>query len=344
MSTKWSYGQQDSWLTFGAECAPNEPGQTPINIDTSIITKCSGLCKLEFSYRPSKCRLKYITGQNLTITYDSGSGVLFNNTYYKLKDITIHTPSLHKIDNESCDMEICLQHQLTDESGDFKGIIVSILLNSGHSYGNEEIFFNQFINEIIEGTEVPVDVSSSWNINMVIPKKKSFYVYEGSLYYPECKSNTIVVMDTIGNIGQSNLQFLKSVLGNNVRAIQLLGNRDIFYNSGVNLTLKREEYITENKYLRCLKKKETFSAPKEVPNDSNNEMSHTTKKWIKLIFLILNLVTLMIIAYNFTKLLFKSEIAFHFIIAIVGLDNYGQYTNNEELIKIWKESSKCSNI
>ena len=343
MSNEWSYGQGDLWPSFGFPiCAKGISGQTPININTSIITKCSGLCTLDFSYRPSKCKLQFKTGQNLTITdYDTGSGVIFNNTYYKLTDITIHTPSLHKIDGESCDMEICIQHNLTDEITDSKGIIVSILLNAGHSYGDEEIFFNQFINEITENKLVHVNVSSSWNINMVLPKKKSFYVYEGSLYYPGCNSNTIVVMDTIGNIGHSNLEFLKTILGNNVRDIQLLGTRDIFYNSGTNLTLKREEYITQNKYLRCLKKKETFADPIVFPNDSNNDISQQTKKWIKSVFLILNIITLIIISFNFTKLLFKDEYAFHFIIAIVGLDKYDA-DSNEELIKKWTNSSECS--
>ena len=59
MSSEWSYGQTGEWPDT---CYTN--GQTPINIDTSIIKKCSGLCKLKMIYKPSKCTIEFKKHQN----------------------------------------------------------------------------------------------------------------------------------------------------------------------------------------------------------------------------------------------------------------------------------------
>ena len=64
---------------------------------------------------------------------------------------------------------------------------------------------------------------------MVLPDKRSFFVYEGSLMYPPCSTSyTNIVLEHTGTIGTTNLNVLKKYLNNNVRPIQQLNNRKVF--------------------------------------------------------------------------------------------------------------------
>lgn len=341
MTTKWTYGESNSW---SGNCLLNN--QSPVNIDTEIIQQCRDLCELNFSYKPSQCSVKLIKDQNLSILYDKGSGAVYNNVYYKLKEITIHTPSLHQIDGNYYDMEICLIHSLTDQTIDSNGLIVSVLFNEGNYYGDTEDFMNQFINEIKIDNKEMVDVSEDWGAKKLIPLKKSFFVYEGSLHYPPCSSMKHIVMDTIGNIGPTNLEILQNNLGKNTRSINPLGSRQIFYNSGKKeeQTEEREVVRSQDKFLRCKKKDKKDKTEKKENNPVTTEaepkdtgLPDGTKQLIKKTFILINIATIFVIAIYLTKYLFKHEIAQKIIVGIVGTEKLG----NPDILNIWRTDERC---
>ena len=339
MGTKeWTYVENKAWT---GKC--NNNNQSPINIDTELIQHCKTLCNLKFMYKPSKCLVDFMTGQNLKILYDKGSGVIYNNEYFKLKEMTFHTPSLHTIDGTKYDLEICLIHSLSDSPYERNGVIISMLYNEGDYFGNTENFVNQFINEIkIDNKEI-VSVSENWGADMLLPEKKSFFVYNGSIHFPPCSQMKHIVMDTVGNIGPVNLEIFQKNLGKNIRAIQDLGNRSVFYNSGKTVELKERDQVKSNdKFLRC-KKKETVDSTKpplvkqEIQEDLNIGMSDSTKKYVKNIFILLNILTIFINALFLTLYLSKYEYAQKFIVTIVGTQKLG----SPNILKIWRNSGKC---
>jgi carbonic anhydrase len=339
MTSKWTYGESSSWY---GNCLLNN--QTPINIDTELIQQCRDLCELKFSYKPSKCSVEFIKDQNLSILYDKGSGVIYNNVYYKLKEITIHTPSLHQIDGNYYDMEVCLVHSLTDQTIDSNGLIVSVLFNEGNYYGDTENFMNQFINEIKINNKEMVDVSEDWGAKMLLPLKKSFFVYNGSLHYPPCSPMKHIVMDTIGNIGPTNLEILHKNLGKNTRSIHPLGTRSIFYNSGKKeeQTEEREVVKSNDKFLRCKKKekkeiKEVKPIVTEPIKPKDTGLANGTKEIIKKTFILVNIVTIFVISIYLTKYLFKHEIAQKIIVGIVGTEKLG----NPNILNIWRNDETC---
>ena len=164
-------------------------------------------------------------------------------------------------------MEICLIHSLTDVAHDRNGLVISVLFNEGTYYGNAENCINQFINEIKIDNKENIDVSDDWGANMLIPDKKSFFVYNGSLHFPPCSQMKHIVMDSINNIGPVNLEIFQKNLGKNIRHVQPLGSRQIYYNSGKITELKERELVKSNdKFLRCKKKeKNEVNEEKKVP-------------------------------------------------------------------------------
>ena len=277
--TKWSFDDQDAWMQF-PKCSDK---LSPINIITDGVVNCETLCKLAIDYKPGECK---ITNRNnlVTIDYGKGSKIKFKNELYNLEKITFHTPSLHKINGLSYDLEVCLHHSFgTNEPNDINnGIILCCLFNEGPNSGKCTMFFNDFINDIPTKSnlnQVDVKVWKNWTANLLIPKKKSFFMYEGSLPYPPCTDKyKVLVFNNIETVSKVILEQIIFNIGNNSTKIQPLGNRTIYYNPS---SLDRFEepkskfdIVKEDKYLRCIK------SIKPLPPLQNNNRTKKTKKFI----------------------------------------------------------------
>ena len=331
---EWMYNFESNWPI---QC--EQPHQSPVNIDTSILVACNELCHLKIKYKPlNLCTVSFYKNKNLTIDYDNGSFIIYKDNYYLLKQITFHTPSLHTINNKKYDLEVCFIHSNRDDGKD--GLIISCLYNEGNFYGNEEIFVNQFLNQIQENTKQEIDVGSNWNANLMIPKEKSFYIYEGSLPFPPCTENmTYLVFDTIGNIGPINLDILRNNLSKNARNLVPINNRTIFYSSGVKTEANKVK-ISDNKYFRCKPKKdiETTKKPEpkipELPEDSRASFKNSIKNLFVVVFVLL----LIVIAFRTAKVFIQQGTAQKF----VGLFVDNSITGDTKITQIW--NSRCKQI
>ena len=321
---EWTFRENKDWKQNYSNC--NLLNQSPINIDSELVTNCKALCDLKIVYKASKCNVQFKNGL-LTIYYDDGSYILYKNIYYKLEKITIHTPSMHTIDHEKYDMEICFFHSAGNNKG---GVIISCLYQDGPHYGDAETFFNQFINDIpafdIDFQE-EIEVSKKWSAELLIPGNRSFYVYKGSIPFPPCDEQYYnIVMDNIGHLGTTNFKLLKKYLGSNIRPIQPLNNRQVFYNSGhIIKPSEREININDDRFLRCSKRKNPIkkivipNPPKKV--DQTSAFKDSTKKYIKSMVTILIILLILLNAYFFTRYLFKYNYAQVFLISMIGPQN-----------------------
>ena len=162
----------------------------------------------------------------INLDWDENSYITYNKLKYPLKKIYFHTPSHHLIDGNNSDMEINLYHSLSDnylpdtiktdqedlynhnrdeitenenkedkKLNHHKGIIISILVNQEKEHAGSSInkFISQFITnpkfkklEKKKENSVEIAVGKNWNIKSLLPKKKSFFSYEGSLPMPPC--------------------------------------------------------------------------------------------------------------------------------------------------------------
>ena len=232
LGQNWSFKNYTRWKKKDRKCFSGEL-QSPINIDTSNTIPCNSQCRLQMSYVPSKCHVSN-NNKMVLLNYDSGSYIKFKSNIYELSKIAFHIPSLHTVNGENYDMEVVLYH--CDETTVCKGgVAISIFLQRGHEYGPSENFISQFINQIpiSETTEEKnILVDSDWNAKDLFPENKSFYYYEGSLPFPPCdESWTWILFEEASNIGKTNYETFKHNITSNIRVIQQLNGRALYYNT-----------------------------------------------------------------------------------------------------------------
>lgn len=342
-NNNWSFADNFSWGNNYPQC--EAINQSPINIDTDKLEKCEAMCDIKLHYKPSKCFLNFVNNL-VTIKYSSGSYVEYKNLLYELKDITIHVPTLHSIDNSKYDLEVCLIHELStsaDKSDTPNGFILSILFSQGDNFGLPSQFFNQIVNDIPReslNSEKQVNVSSDWNVSMLLPENKSFYIYDGSKPFPPCDTNyKIVVYRDIGTIGRSILEMLQANIGENVRDIQPTDGRHIMYNVDYGEQETKEYYldkdnqkVIEDKFLRCVKSPlfEIRDDEQETVPTENIDVGLTdnTRKRFKTLFLIAVGLVLLMLSVTAVKYLFKKGFINTFQRLLINRSGNNFSTNN----------------
>lgn len=356
----WSFTDSFTWQKKYPFCSGMK--QTPINIDTNLIQECNTLCDFETMYKNSNCFINY-RNNLVKIKYSPGSYIKFNESLFELKEITIHTPSLHQLDGDKYDLEICLIHgkstlgsnEVGDDlenstSSNINGIILTRMFEMGPHHGEPEEFVNEFINEI-PTEEIDYDkeilVSSDWGVNKLLPKNRSFFMYDGSLPFPPCTENyKVFVFEDIGKIGKTNLENFRINLGQNNRPVRLLNERVVFYKSKRKnkVVSNKQDKISDNKYLKC---KKTVVAPKITPLKEikkkksivSRGMDQSLKDRIRPYLLTTTILLLFVTAFFFVKFLFKYNHGQKLLI-ILG----GPLVFNNEVLKKWDTCEKSTKL
>ena len=335
-NTNWSFQDNFTWGNNYPQCLAKN--QSPININSEQTQLCKSFCDFNTYYKTSECYINY-KNNLITIKYSSGSYLEYQNILYELREITIHTPSLHSIDNSKYDLELCLIHKISNDNKGTKnkdtpdGIILCRLLEEGPHYGKIEQFINQFINEIPKETisyDKLINVSNDWSANNILPENKSFFMYDGSLPFPPCNTNyKIIVYEDIGRIGRTNLEIFKLNIGENIRSIQDMGKRVVMYKPYYGESNQTIIEVNDNKFLKCEKKIEsdllesTTSALAQTEQTIIDEgINPETKNILKQLVLFTILLFILVIAIIFVVYLFRNNFAQKLIIAFGPDFNY----------------------
>lgn len=335
--SNWTFQENFLWGNNHPQCLTKT--QSPININTDLIQQCHTLCNFETHYNPSKC---YINFKNnlIRIKYSIGSYLEFEGVLYELKEITIHLPTLHSIDNEKYDIEICMIHNLSSDNTEtttdttVTGVILCRMFEMGHHFGKPEEFMNQFINEVPR-EEIDYDkeviVSDKWGAELLIPTNKSFYMYDGSLPFPPCSTNyKVIVYEDIGSIGRTNIELLKLNIDTNIRPIQWLNERVVFYRADTGKNKKQDTVTSNNKYLKC-EKKEVIKEKQSVTGSTVQITTSTiveeygikpeTKNIIKQVLITFIMLLILVTAVFMTNYLFYHKYAQKMLKTLVGPAN-----------------------
>lgn len=278
--TNWSYSNNELWERDFAKCnSSNNPKQSPINIDTTTVKDIGSLQSLSLLYGNSKCFVKN-KNNTPTIKYDPNSYIKFANQLYELQKITLHTPSMHTINGEYYDMEMCLYHCANPTNCSENGVIISVLLKRGKDSSRQNMFFSQFINQLPKGEtkfEKEIPVSSSWNVMNALPKNKSFFYYEGSYPMPPCNPNwKWIVFEEVVEIGKTNFETFELVIkytdtdGNIRIPTKPVGTRNIYYQNNPNLiTNDKIEIENINEQIKDL-----INKRKDLEQNNKNRNTH----------------------------------------------------------------------
>ena len=210
-------------------CA-NGKYQSPINIKSKIAIKCGALCDLVFYYRTSKANLVNV-GKNIVLDYDNGSYVMFNSEVYELDKLSFTIPASHKLDNYTYPMEMHLNHRSPDTG---KLLIIAVLFEINDATSKSNLFLDMFRDALPQnkGEQKNVNTPEEWTVFNVLPEIKSFFSYTGSLPRSPCIENVQwIVFDNTVNCNVNFFEKLKKIIKGNVRSIQKLNSRKIYYNS-----------------------------------------------------------------------------------------------------------------
>ena len=221
------------------------PIENKKNIIVDTATQCNLLCKIIIDYMSNKkCHIETDSTNKKYIKYEEGSFINYRDTNYEVDKIYFFSPSRHSIDGEKFDLEVNIHHggeriiahnhyhndeedisplrkhfhYHSKKDGDnnhheakqagIKSEIVScILFNIGEHKGSEvNVFFNQFVHKL--DSKEPINVHSNWNIEQLLPKRKSYFMYE---YKKGEHDYNVIVFDNIQSIESGIFELIKAI-------------------------------------------------------------------------------------------------------------------------------------
>ena len=176
------------------------------------IEKCKKTCSLSVSYNISKCTVKN-NGNHLSLGYDddNGSQIVFNNTYYKVKDIKLYTPSVNKYNRQQAACELVIIHQ--NNYLDYLAVCIPInkrdgtspsLLNSIISYAPHED----------NGQKKSINLQN-YSMSEFVPHKPFYYYKSKAFWNRNIRSVDYVVIrpeDSDCTISNNSLKTLQSII------------------------------------------------------------------------------------------------------------------------------------
>ena len=226
------------------------------------------------------------------IQYEEGSFINYRDTNYEVDKIYFFSPSRHSIDGEKFDLEVNIHHggeriiahnhyhndvedttplrkhfhyhskkggdnnhHEAKQAGVKSEIVSCILFNIGEHKGSEvNVFFNQFVHKLdsLDTKDPKISVHSNWNIEQLLPKRKSYFMYE---YKKGENDYNVIVFDNIQSIESGIFEIIKdkcfppedilstdTALSNTEKSeINTLKNASLFYRTNV-------EMITDEQY------------------------------------------------------------------------------------------------
>lgn len=198
------YGNQNDWEFVTGK------RQSPINIDTMNVKTEKSYSKIKNYFDNNFMGSIENNGHSINVTAKGKS--ILNHREFELKGFHFHSPSEHKIDNNSYPLEIHFVHQ--QANGEFA--VIGVFAKLGDA--NAEF---QKVLDNIGGTQ-------KINLKKLMPKNKSYYSYLGSLTTPPLTEAVewYVIKEPI-TISSEQLKKFNELYDGNNRKVQDINGRNI---------------------------------------------------------------------------------------------------------------------
>jgi carbonic anhydrase len=206
----------------------------PINISQKDVQgPCSLLCDYNHDYG------EYVPnvlnkGSYLSLNFAGNlNPVKYNDLKYRVSEIRLYQPSLHKYDGVNAAGEILIIH-----GGNGKNLIVSVPIISGASSTKATTQLTELIVEA--SNRIPNDGESmtysggNFSLDNFITNRNPFYSYNGTLLYDPCGGKYAYVVYGIVN-------------GVNISTNTLTKFQQIIQNTSVTTTISKKNYLFYNK-------------------------------------------------------------------------------------------------
>ena len=218
---EWGYegsAGPEHWGELSEDFKACSAGNKQSPIDIAAPTPKTKLLPIKFVYKTSEVKLKN-NGHSIQGDYEPGSYVEVDGEPYRLLQFHFHTPSEHKVNGLPYEMEIHLVHK------NAKGalVVIGVLIESG----DENKTLAALVAQLPRATDSESE-GITFNIKALLPSKRSYYAYSGSLTTPPCSESVSWYVLTRPNEASDNqIESFASIMHHNARPVQTLHGREI---------------------------------------------------------------------------------------------------------------------
>ena len=191
-------------------------GQSPIDLDN---TKMDPKLKpIVFRYRDSNL-VTTLRGQEILATVSGDNFIEIEGDRYNLHSISIHTPSEHQLQSVPYELELQLHHR--SPSGELA--VIAMFVAAGGRNEDLELMLASLPKG--DGDEREL---AGFPLMKLIPKKRTYFHYKGSLTTPPCTGNVAwYVFTTSIEAASRDIERAVRLVVNNSRPLQKSAGRHI---------------------------------------------------------------------------------------------------------------------
>lgn len=202
------------WADMGWPLCGTGKQQSPIDI--SGAKESPELKSLKVNYLHGVTELSF-ANQTFSGSIENGSWLDVDGDRYDLKNVYFRTPSEHRVNGLPYELELQLLHQ--ELSG--RQIMLSILVTAGKKNEHLEPILSSLPR--YEGEQHRIE---RLNWSAVLPSKRLYWQYRGSLTTPPCSEGiTWIVLTTPVYASTAQIEAFQHLQKNNARAVFPLGQR-----------------------------------------------------------------------------------------------------------------------
>ena len=217
----WGYEGEHGpthWGDMKPEFKQCEAGLEQSPVDIGDVTK-GDLAKIEFNYQPSPIKVLN-NGHTIQVNYSGDSSIKIGSQVYKLVQFHFHSPSENTIKKKSFDMELHLVHK--NDKGELA--VVGVLMQNGAANKTLDPVWANIPKEINKEATLTAQINAA----DLLPAKRSFYHFKGSLTTPPCSEGVQwFVMKEPATVSAAQVKSFVAAVGTNARPVQALNQRSV---------------------------------------------------------------------------------------------------------------------
>jgi len=164
---------------------PNLNSNTNPTINISpqnIYGNCDLKCSYNYKYNQSNS-VATNNGVFISLSYDKGTTnpVIYNTQNYYVTKINMYSPSLHNFNGKSVNAELVIEHS-PEMGGDLLHVCIPIIESTNSSDASN--ILTEIIQSVANNAPTINETTnlnlSDFNLNTMVPSKKSFFAYTGT--------------------------------------------------------------------------------------------------------------------------------------------------------------------
>jgi len=218
----WGYSGAEGpeqWGTLKPEFATCSNGKNQSPVDLRSLTRAD-LQPIRFAYRPGGNEILN-NGHTIQVNYTPGSSISVDGHAFELKQFHFHAPSENHIDGKPYPLEAHLVH--ADKEGNLA--VVGVMFVEGKA----NPVLAQAWAAMPEQAGAKAALASVTDAEALLPRKRSYYRYSGSLTTPPCSEGVLwLVMKDPVTVSKAQIEAFEHVMHHpNNRPVQPVNARAI---------------------------------------------------------------------------------------------------------------------